>query len=78
MFLDWLFNTYFFSAGVLVFAKPCGIVEEGKSQRIVEEGKSQGKSQVYAHVHNLLSNKVAKHIVRLKCIVYKWMFIKKI
>ena len=28
MFLDWLFNT-FFSAGVLVFAKPiiCGIVD---------------------------------------------------
>ena len=42
---------------------------------------SEGKSQVYVHVHNLLSNKVTKHIVKLKCIVYKWIVlcsIKKI
>ena len=61
MFLDWLFNT-FFSAGVLVFAKPIiyGIVAAPKEN--------------HKYMHNLLSNKVTKHIVKLKCIVYKWIF----
>lgn len=45
------------TAGVLVFAKPCGIVVETK-----ELFGSESKSQVYAHVHNLLSNKVMEDI----------------
>ena len=43
-----------------MFAKPCGIVVQTK-----ELFGSEGKSQVYAHVHNLLSNKVMEDIGQL-------------
>ena len=68
MFLDWLFNTFFFSAGVLVFAKPiiCGIVH---CSALKENHKYMHMCITY-----FMSNKVTKHIVKLKCIVYKWIF----
>jgi len=45
------------TAGILAFAKPCGIVVDTK-----ELFGSEGKAQVYAHVHNLLNNSVMKDI----------------
>ncbi|KAJ7362131.1 hypothetical protein OS493_013222 [Desmophyllum pertusum] len=45
------------TAGILVFAKPCAVVVDVK-----ELFGSEGKSQVYAHVHNLLNNTVMDDI----------------
>ena len=50
-----------FSTGILVFSKPCSVVVDVK-----ELFGSESKSQVYAHLHNLLSNIVMQDIGMLK------------
>ena len=47
----------YYTAGILAFARPCDIVVDTK-----EIFGSEGKAQVYAHVHNLLSRAVMKDI----------------
>ena len=55
-----ILNLIFISSGILVFANPCSVVVDVK-----ELFGSESKSQVYAHVHNLLSNVVMKDIGKL-------------
>ena len=46
--------------GILVFSKPCSVVVDVK-----ELFGSESKAQVYAHLHNLLSNTVMQSIGEL-------------
>ena len=50
-----IFILIYYTAGILAFGKPCGIVVDTK-----EIFGSEEKAHVYAYVHNLLSKAVMK------------------